>query len=140
MISYNICTETGVKYNGALCCLSSHQSISFSNASSRFTVMCYPLFTHLTLSCTSINLLQIPASCGLFPSPGRYLAPAEVFCVLNSPLTLAVTSVVMSCLCDQHLLPSFLFLNKPKLRYKPRHPFRPKIPSKKFPLCLIFSF
>lgn len=137
-MSYNICTKTGVKYNGALCCLSFHQSISFSNASSRFTVVCHPLFTHLTHSCTSVNLLEIPTCCGLVPSPGRYSAPAKVFCVLNSPPTLAVTSVVMSCLCDQRLLSSFLFLKKPKLRYKLRHPFRPKIPSTKFPFCLIF--
>lgn len=48
--SCNIYTETGVKYNGALSCLSFHQSISFSNASSGVTVVCHSPFTHLTHS------------------------------------------------------------------------------------------
>lgn len=112
----NIYNQTEVKYNGPLCCLSFHQLISFSIASSGCTVVCLSLLTHLTHSCTSVNLLQIPTCCGLIPSPGRYVAPAEVVCVLNSPVTLAVTSVVMYCLCDQHLLPGFLILNKPELR------------------------
>lgn len=60
------------------------------------------------------------------------------WCVLNSPLTLAVTSVVMYWLCDQHLLPGFLILNKPELRYKLRHPFRhQKVFQQKFSFCLI---
>lgn len=114
-----------------------HQLISFSSASSGFTV-CHSPFTHLTHSCTSLSLLQFPACCGLIPSPGRYLTPAEVLCVLNSPLTPAVTSVVMSCLCEQHPLSGFLILNKPKFRYKLRHPFRhQKLFQQKFSFCFI---
>lgn len=133
----NTYTQTGVKYNGPLCCLSFHQLISCSIASSGCTVVCLSLLTHLTHSCTSVNLLQIPACCGLIPSPGRYLLLLR-WCVLNSPLTLAVTSVVMYWLCDQHLLPGFLILNKPELRYKLRHPFRhQKVFQQKFSFCLI---
>lgn len=87
---------------------------------------------------TSVDLLQIPTCCGLMPSPGRYLAPAEVVCVLNSSLSLPVTSVVMSCCCEQHLLSSFLFLNKPRLRFKPRDPFgHQKLLRQKYSFCLI---
>lgn len=106
--------------------ISFHQSTSFSSALSRFTVICHPLFTHLTHSPASVSLLQILTCCGLIPSPGRCLAPAEVVCVLSSLLALVGTSGVMSCLCEQQLLSGFLFLNKPKLRYEPELIFGPK--------------
>lgn len=93
------------------------------------SVICQPLLTHLTHSSTSVIMLEILTCCGFIPSAGRYLAPAEVVCVLNSLLDLVVTSAVVSCLCEQHLLSGFLFRNKPKLRYEPERIYR--LPPKK---------
>lgn len=71
----NICIKIDSKYNRTLWLPSFHQPTSFSNAPSRFTFICQPVFTHLARSpisnpASDPNLLwphslsrQVPGSC-----------------------------------------------------------------------------